>query len=38
VFAHAGFTLAAGVRQGDRIRVGAPLMRLPRAGVPEVAG
>jgi len=38
VFAPAGFTLADGVRQGDRIRVGAPLMRLPRAGVPEVAG
>jgi phosphatidylserine decarboxylase len=29
VFAPAGFILAENVRQGDRIRVGEPLMRLP---------
>ena len=30
VFAPGGFTLADNVRQGDRIRVGEPLMLLPR--------
>ncbi len=31
VFAPNGFTLSDGVQQGSRIRVGQPLMRLPRA-------
>jgi len=31
VFAPDGFTLAENVRQGDTIRVGEPLLRVPHA-------
>jgi phosphatidylserine decarboxylase len=33
VFAPEGATLSEGVREGSRVRMGQPLMRLPRGAV-----